>query len=107
MQIKFTYSIYFFIFAVKYATSIIQTLLNLKKEPKCDVLCCLEILQVVGDAHMDMSGVCTQPSLAEDGLKASGNQVPAMDIVDKVEYTNLGNEQNLAFKNDDILKSAR
>lgn len=56
---------------------------------------------------MDMSGVCTQPSLAEDGLKASGNQVPAMDIVDKVEYTNLGNEQNLAFKNDDILKSAR
>lgn len=71
-------------------------------------MCCLEILQVVGDAHVDMSGVCTQPSLA-DGLKASGNddQVPAMDIVDKVEYANLGNEQNLASKNDDILKSAR
>lgn len=79
----------------------------MKKEPKCDVLCCLEILQVVGDAHMDMSGVCTQPSFAADGLKASGNQVPAMDIVGKVEYTNLGTEQNLASKNDDILKSAR
>lgn len=45
------------IFTVKYISSILKTIKSLKNEPKCSVSCCLEILQLVTDAHGDATDI--------------------------------------------------
>jgi hypothetical protein len=68
----------------------IQTVVSLKKKPECSMLCCLELLQLVGDAHGEMSGVCAQPSMTEDSLRNGVSELPTVqDDASKVELANI------------------
>lgn len=51
---------------VKYIASIVTTLMSLKEEPKCNVSCCLEVLQIAINAQGEMTDVCNEPTITEN-----------------------------------------
>lgn len=59
---------------MKYISTFVTTLIQLKNEPKCNMTCCLEVLQLVSDAHGDVSGICSEPKMASGFIGSSGQQ---------------------------------
>lgn len=52
-----------------------------KNEPKCNVSCCLEILQLMSDAQGEVGSVCTEPKINENLFGDAGGDQPTLDGV--------------------------
>ena len=69
----------------------------------------MEILQVVGEAHADMSGVCVETSIMDKslGVNTTGVSAVEVDVTTTVESTDPKTEQQTDNKNDKAFKKAR
>lgn len=69
--------------AVKYISSILTTIKSFKNEPRCSVSCCLEILQLVTDAHGDATDIIDEQEATKvlnDEEKGLGDYAGEMNI---------------------------
>jgi hypothetical protein len=71
----------------------VAEIIALKKEPRCDVSCCLEILQLVSDAHGEFASMSSQPKMTV-GLLGNIDERPTLDgypsNIEDITVNNIG-----------------